>query len=134
MFDGKSLLGYARPWSDVERSAAFVSSRESTGVLELMGALEWFSRFGGSCGGRRCQLEMDNRSAVHALSKLFSPKPAMMKLVRAVRELLFESSACIRVIHVLGRFIAVADRLSHNLVDEAKCLALAEFKMPLVML
>ena len=133
MFDGTKLLGYAQQWSTADRRKAFVSVRESTGVLELLGSLAWFQRFGASCSGLRCQLEMDNAAAVHTLTKLFSSKPDMMDVARDVRDAMFEASACVRVVHVLGQFIAVADRLSHNLVEKAKCLALAEFGVPLVM-
>lgn len=133
MFDGVKLVGYAREWSASERKLAFVDLRESTGVFELMGALEWFRHFGGSCKGKRLQLEMDNESAVLALNRLFSPRPAMLDLVRSVRDEMFLLSACVRVVRVLGRFISVADRLSHNRIEDAKCIALREFGVPLVM-
>lgn len=133
LFDGKQLLGYAREWSADERKEAFVAQRESTGVFEMMGALEWLRRFRKLCGRRRCQLEMDNVSVVLALTRLFSPKQAMMGLLRDVRGLLFDMHACVRVVHVLGRFIAVADRLSHNDIEGARCLAELEFGMPLVL-
>ena len=55
-YDGQVLRGYAKPWSAEERKKAFVVLRESTGVFEMMGALEWFRRFGGRCRGKRCQL------------------------------------------------------------------------------
>lgn len=133
IFDGTSLRGYARPWSDAERAEAFVTERESTTFFELLGALEWFRRFGRRCKGKRCQLELDNAASVVALTKMFSPRLALLRVVRAVREQLFVSEACVRVVHVLGRFIAIADRLSHNQVEEARCLAREEFSMPLVM-
>lgn len=130
-FDGNVLDGYARPWTESERSWAFVAERESTGVLELLGALEWFGRFGCRCRGRRVQLEMDNASAVLALTRLFSPRPAMLEVVRAVREEMFQMGGCVRVVHVLGRFIRIADSLSHNQVDQAVCLGREEFGMRL---
>lgn len=127
------LWGYAKPWTVAEREFAFVSSRESTGVLELLGALEWFHRFGQFCILKRVQLEMDNEAAVHSLSKLFSPKPNMCSLVRRVRDFLFRVPSCVRVVRVLGMFIKIADALSHNRVAEARCLAESEFGLQLRM-
>lgn len=135
LYDGEqTLLGFAREWTEDERRRAFVSDRESTGVLELLGAAEWMSKFGSFCEGKRVQLEMDNVSAVHALVKLFSPKPEMMVSVRRVRALMVSLNACVRVLHVRARFNALADLLSHNRLGDARCLAEEWFGVELQLL
>ena len=131
LFDGQRLLGFRHEWTPEERARAFVVKRESTGVLELIGARRWMDLFAPHCRGKRIQLEMDNVSAVRALVRLFSPRPEMMESVRRVRQSLFDLRAPIRVVHVLGRFIAVADLLSHNRLEEARCRAMTDFGVDL---
>ena len=45
------------PWSPAERALAFVESRESTGVFELLAIKHWLSAFSTECTGKRVLLD-----------------------------------------------------------------------------
>ena len=54
------LLYFTHEWSPEERCVAMRCERESTGLLELMGATRWLECFAPWCSRRRVQLEGDN--------------------------------------------------------------------------
>ena len=120
-------------WSPEDRSAAFVSDRESTGVFEAIGAHWWLSRFGHLAVGRRLVLMLDNEAVVRALLSGFSPRPRLMAQIRAIRAICVSLRIVFRCRHVLGvPFNSVADALSHNRWDAVVCLAVPLFDTPLL--
>ena len=85
--DADCLVGDMRRWSDEDRALAFVSERESTGVMEGLAVVWWLSIFGDFCYGKRVLLETDNASVVFALDCCYSKRPVMMALIVDVMSL-----------------------------------------------
>ena len=128
------LVGDMRRWSDEDRALAFVSERESTGVMEGLAVVWWLSIFGDLCYGKRVLLETDNASVVFALDCCYSKRPVMMALIVDVMSLCCRYRIVLRMRHVSGVvYNCIADRLSHNDPEQAKCLALIEFGLPLLL-
>ena len=126
------LVGANHEWSAEERAVAFVSSRESTGVLEAMGALWWLQTFSTRCRGSRVLLELDNSAAVLGLQGVYSPTLALLSVIESIAILCCELHVELRVRHVHGDvFNRVADALSHNHVEQARRWATVEFGTPL---
>ena len=122
-----SRRGFRHEWTSAERKAAMRNERESTGMLELMGAVRWIKLFADQCRGRRVLLELDNEAAVRGLESAFSPAGDLLDLIREFKTTCVEFSICVRVRHVLGvPFNAIADALSHNNLGLAQCLARQE--------
>lgn len=133
-FDGSRLVGFLHKWDFDDDERAFVAERKSTGVLEAQGAFLWLSRFGSRCKGLRVLLELDNSSAVLAMDKGYSPTLHMMHFVSAARKVAIDCHIVLRVRHIVGRiFNQIADALSHNNVGKARCLALQQFGLPLLL-
>ena len=123
-----SLFVFCHEWSPAERKLAFVATRESTGVLETLGAFHWFSMFASFCSGLRTELWLDHKSAVQALARWWSPTPAMRSVLQDIRLLCVDNFLILHPCHVLGfRFNSIADHLSHNRVAQAVCLAKVQF-------
>ena len=127
------LLGFSHVWTKTEREKAFVLQRESTGALEAMGAKMWFDKFRDRVNGKRVLLEMDSEPVVLALAKGYSPIPAMMACVEDVLMLSIELRVVLRVRWISGVLNAVADRLSHGRVQEAKWMAQDAFGLDLLL-
>jgi hypothetical protein len=131
IFDGARLLFFVHEWTQEERKLAFVKLRESTGALELMGARRWIRHFEKACTQKRVQLELDSAPAVLGLAAAYSAKPVLMDQIVACHAACVRSHIILRVRHVVGtRFKIIADLLSHNQIDEAKCRAKAMFQVP----
>ena len=129
------LHGFCHEWTAEERKKAHVAVRESTGVMEAMGARIWLEVLGPTCRNRRLQLELDNSSVTRALGSLYSPTPPLMLEVVDAATICCELRVCLRVRHVTGDvFNQIADRLSHNDIPQARCLAVKEFGTPLLLL
>ena len=130
-----SLLGGNHAWSSAERAASFVVSRESTGVLEAMGALWWLEHFSSNCRGCRVLLELDNSATVLGLQGLYSATPSLMEVIEKIAMLCCRLHIELRVRHVHGEvFNRVADALSHDLIDRACAWAKADFALALSIL
>ena len=104
------------------------------GVMEGMAVVWWLSTYGDLCHGKRVLLETDSASVVFALDCCYSKRPAMMEVVVDVMSLCCKYHIVLRMRHVSGVvYNCIADRLSHNDPEQAKCLALIEFKLPLLL-
>lgn len=135
MYDaGRGVLrGFVHKWSQEEREASYVIQRESTGVLEAMGAARWFGVFGEEVRGKRLLLEMDSEPVVLALEKGYSPRRAMMGCVEKVLLMSIEREVVLRVRWISGKLNVVADRLSHGRIEEARWLARQQFGTELLL-
>jgi hypothetical protein len=131
---------FMHEWSPAELEKALRSSdasqsngsleRESTGVLEALGACMWASLFAARCRCRRVLLELDNEAVVLALGKAYSPRPEMLHPIRDFWASMSDVAASLRITHVVGAlFNSVADHLSHGRFDEATCAAKSEFQV-----
>jgi hypothetical protein len=127
------LLGFTHVWTGEERDRAFILSRESTGVLESFGMRMWFEKFGELVRGKRVLLESDSECLVKAVDRGYSKSVEMMGCVESVLKLSVELRVILRVRWVAGVLNAVADRLSHGEIEEARCLALDQFGVPLLL-
>ncbi len=118
-------------WDPSERADAIAHSvssvRESTMFFELLGLLLLLEHFVPFLHGRRVQFECDSEPAIRALSKGFSKKPFCMRLIRRFWLLCASSHITPRFEHILARYNAVADHLSHLRVPQAIDAALSEF-------
>ena len=126
-------MGFSHVWTAAERERAFVRDRESTGALEAMGAKMWFDKFGERARGKRLLLELDSEPVVLALAKGYSPSPAMMACVEGVLMSSVELRVILRVRWISGVLNAVADRLSHGRIQEAKWMAQDAFGLDLLL-
>jgi hypothetical protein len=109
-----------------------VEERESTGLFELLGALWWFRIFSMKCKGLRLQLELDSSPAVLGLQACYSAKPDAVAQIELILSVCVQSRILLRVRHVVGTlFNVIADRLSHNDLQAARCRARIEFGMEL---
>ena len=91
------------------------------------------SRFAKRCYRLRVQLELDSSSSVLGLEKAYSTKPCLLSLIQSFRRECASSHITLRVLHIIAHYNACADLLSHNLVTDARCLAMREFGLELVM-
>jgi hypothetical protein len=132
---GSTLLGFSWCWTEEERASSFVSERSSTGVLELLGAQHWFTRFAERCAGTRLEFCSDHQEVVRSLESGYSPTPSMMPPIGVIRSLCVEWEIVLRTRHVVGsRFNVIADHLSHNRLQEASIQAGIELGLSLVLL
>ena len=129
MVDGSSaheqstMNGWSHRFSADEIATSFVAERESTGVLEAMGARLWLTRYAKACAGRRVLLCIDNSATVFALERVYSKNKRMMVEVEQIAKVLCTHHIVLRVRHVHGdRCNVVADHLSH-LRHRQACLA-----------
>ena len=97
----------------------------SSPAHELIGQRIWLQMCGGRCARLRLLLEGDCRPAVQAFKKAFSSKSDMMAPLRASRILTARHNLCLRVCHVRREWgpLQIADLLSRNEVEKARCLA-----------
>ena len=131
----RQLFGFVHVWSQAERAVAYVEQRMSTGVLEAMALERWLVLFGSRCAVRRTLLHTDNEATMIAFEKAFSSKESMRDVLCSSRLIMGSFHIMLRVRQVKGIwFNRVADRLSHGRVEEASCLALELFGVPLVLL
>lgn len=133
LFDkGRGVLkGFVHKWTEEERNRAMVVQRESTGVLEAMGAAWWFKKFGDEVKGKRLLLELDSEPVVLALEKGYSPKKEMMAGVEGTLGVSIELEVVLRVRWIAGQLNEVADCLSHGRIEQARWLAWQEFGVEL---
>lgn len=125
------LLGFSHVWSRQERERAFVLSRESSGVFEMLGAEWWFRKFESRVSGKRVLLEMDSEPAVMALDSWYSKKEEMMGCLDAVLRFTVLNEVVLRVRWISGVLNDIADCLSHGRLARARWLAMQEFGMEL---
>ena len=124
------VLGFVHKWTGEERTNARVHTHESTGVLEMFGVVFWLQHFAKA----RLLLEVDNDAVMLALSRCYSDSAHMLDGIRHTRRLLAEHFIAVRVISVIGDvFNLVADHLSHNRIEEARCLVREVFQRELVL-
>jgi hypothetical protein len=129
------LIGFIHAWSDDERKTAFVKSRESTGYFETLAVQLFLSQVADRCAGLRIEIDMDNRESAKSLNSGYSPRPLLLASIRKIWSICVRSNIVLRVCHVLGvPFNSIADALSHNRLDEARCLARERFGTELVLL
>ena len=131
----EEMFFFSHEWTVEERVRAGkgVLVRESTSVLEAIGMELWMRWFGRVSEGKRVLLEGDNEAVATGLRKAYSQKPEIMLCVHGVCESAARHNICLRTRAVLGaRFNRVADRLSHNLVEEARCIAQEVFGCSMV--
>ena len=125
------FLACYHAWDAYERADAsghsVTSVRESTMFFELLGLLHLLVHFVPFLHGRRVQFECDSEPAIRALIKGFSKKPLCMRLIRRFWLLCASSHITPRFVHILARYNAVADHLSHLRVPQAIAAALSEF-------
>jgi len=126
-----AMHAFMHKWTAADRKRAFVAERESTGVLEMEGAHRWLTFFAHMLEGLRVQLELDNASAVLAISSCYSPSSAMMEVVRTFRTTMCSRRICLRTRFILSEINAVADALSHGREFEARCFARRDFGLEL---
>jgi hypothetical protein len=129
-----ALHGFVHKWTEVERAAALVIEKESTGVYEAKGAAEWFRLFGHMCSKSRLLLLMDNASAVIGVDRAYSKKEGLLVPIREARGVCAEFYITLRVRHVLTSLNPVADALSHDDVPQAQCEARRIFGTEMMML
>jgi hypothetical protein len=135
LLQGTTLLGFSWCWTQEERDSCFVTERESTGLMELLGVEHWFDRFAERCAVARLVFCSDHQEAVRSLDTGYSPTPRMMPPVRASRLMCVQWEIVLRACHVVGtRFNQIADHLSHNRLAEACARAQIEFGLELVLL
>ena len=128
------LIGFLHKWTQEDRDRSFVVQRESTGALELLGAIHWARRFASRCKALRLLLEMDNESSTIGLQAGYSENQTLMDLIGRCRIRFARNHVVLRVNHVKGdRFNLIADHLSHGRVSQAKAQAWKEFGSPLVL-
>lgn len=128
---GLMMRAFLHKWTAAERERAFVTERESTGILEMEGALRWLSLFASELTGLRVQLELDNASAVLALDSCYSQNSKMMGIVRKFRETMCSHHICLRTRFILSEINAIADALSHGRLEEARWFARRDFGLEL---
>ena len=122
------LLYFTHEWSPEERSAAMRCERESTGLLDLMGAARWLECFAPWCSGRRVQLEGDNAAATLGLQAAYSPLPSLLNVIETAMGVCVRNRITPRFCHVVGvRFNCIADCLSHDDIAQAQWHAGEEF-------
>ena len=126
-----AALYFTHAWTDQERVLAFVRQRESSSVFEALGLLHFVSRFASYIEGVRLLLEIDSEPVAQAVEKAYSPKPAIMRIVKSIFLRLCELRVCIRVSHLLRSLNFIADALSLDDVQAARCLMAKEFGLAL---
>jgi hypothetical protein len=128
------LLGFSRPWTEREKRLAFVTERESSGVMEMMGLYVWAMWFADSCKGCRLNLRTDSDAVKKACAKAFSERPNMLSYLHDFRVLLARAFVDCRVSAVTGvLFNKIADDLSRNDIEAAQCQAVEVFGCRIVM-
>ena len=127
------FLALYHAWDSSERAAALGHSntpvRESTLFFELLGLLYLLEHVVVFLHGKRVQFECDSEPAIRALSKGFSKMPLCMGLIRRFWLLCPSHHVTPRFEHILARYNAIADHLSHLRVPQAIDAALSEFNV-----
>jgi hypothetical protein len=98
----RELLGFFHAWNEEERELAKAegAKRESTGVLEALGALRWMERFGMRCRQRRTLLRVDNQALMKAYRITFSKVVGMQIPIRAMRRITAKMFMTLRMVWV----------------------------------
>jgi hypothetical protein len=133
LVESNTAFYFKHQWTEHERQIAFKEQRVSTGVLEAMGARLWAKFFAQLCANLRVLLEIDHESVARAINSAYSPTKGIMDCVRGVCMRAAATRICLRCCHVTGIwFNQIADRLSHDLLDEAQHLAMEELNVVMV--
>jgi len=120
MFDGSRVIGFAHKWSD-ERDTAKFDVRESTGYVEVLGAVFWFRQFGAFFEKKRLLLFLDNATAVQGIQAAYSKNTPINPLIAAARRIRAKHNITLSTRFLKSELNAIADHLSHLRVLEAHC-------------
>ena len=135
LMEGK-LFGFTRSFSQSDLVATASPVALSAPVHECIGQKVWLNVFTKVCSRRRVLLHGDCKPAQQAFMKAFSTKPAMMAPLRASRLLIALNNLCLRSSLCRREWppLVIADWLSRNEIDKAKCLAQKVFDLELQLL
>jgi hypothetical protein len=89
-------------WTARDRRHAFVTDRESTGVMEGMAAVHCARAFASLSRGKRVLMEGDNESLARGLNRGYSSNPKMMCPIITIGEIMAKADVHLRSAHIKG--------------------------------
>ena len=91
-------------WTSEDRKHAFVVKRESTGVMEAIGAALCAVAFAPKCRDQRVLLETDNTSVARGIRRAYTRTANMMGHIQVVCETAAKYGICLRAAHIKGKY------------------------------
>lgn len=123
------VMGFSRAWTAAELKLAVTVSTDgdgnplavfSSGVGEMLAIVAWLRLFAETCRGLRVLLETDSEAAYLALTRTYSPVPAMQGACSDACRTICSAFIVLRVAHLLGRLNTVSDALSRQKLTLAR--------------
>jgi hypothetical protein len=133
----KSLRGFSHQWTTQERDSLQLSSAINCEAInspaaEMEALCIWMHHYASACSKCRVLLHTDAKSTVQALKKAYSDSHSLRTRIRSFRITAAKAFINVRVTHISGkRFNQIADLLSRNETERAKCLARSMFGVEL---